>query len=322
VPPHADLTYFTHVAPSRNSKVLFELWGLPPSPIMVSLLSLPFLTLKGTRYFSVLLNQPCLLPQWSRNRPAQQIFYCPCVLTFENSTDRPSPTNAALEVHDMETTDLRLACTVLEGFSSRPGGLRPDLAKGPWILVYLESNFDLDKLLLDVGITTCMVSNIAKHEDQRSYEFVATPSCVASLSTRLKTFNIKIEYDPLVPAANNIDGHVVAKRKARVRLIENAVEAVREGWGPGPEESCRSAVEKAGSRTALQGALLYWDISVSDPCMLSPIHLLILSRKPIHRSLSISRIICCSLVSSCLRMMEAFLNATKTIGSDPFDTTE
>jgi hypothetical protein len=73
----------------------------------------------------------------------------------------------------------------------------PDLVKRSWTFVCLES-------IMNVGITIYMVSNIAMHEDQRSYKIVTTSSCVESLSTQLEMFDLKREYEPLVPAANKI----------------------------------------------------------------------------------------------------------------------
>ena len=64
-------------------------------------------------------------------------------------------------------------------------------------------------------------------------------------------------------------GIIEAKRRARVNSLANAVEAIRGGWGRGPEECYRNAVVKAGLGTALERAILNWDIQVSQGWTLS-----------------------------------------------------
>lgn len=143
-----------------------------------------------------------------------------------------------------------------------------------------------------------------------------------SLSTRLQGFELATSYDPFAPAENDIHIHgiVEAKRRARVNSIANAVEAIRKGWGRGPEECYRSVIAKAGLETALERAIMDWDIQVSHWQSMFLVHLLMFPRKPIHRFSSVSLKNFCSLVSICPQMIAASLKATKTMCSSLFET--
>lgn len=154
--------------------------------------------------------------------------------------------------------------------------------------------FEFDLLLSSLGITVSKVPNIAEREEQRLYELVAAQSGVARLSTRPHLFNLVTNYDPFAPTANDIStyGFVEAKKKTLIESLNIAVEAIHEGWGPGPGECYRVAFVKTPLEPALQGALLNWDIQVSYPYMISSIEVLILPRKPIPRSVSSLRKIC------------------------------
>lgn len=142
-----------------------------------------------------------------------------------------------------------------------------------------------------------MVPHIVEHEDPGSYELVVATPCVDLLSERFHDFKIVVDYDPLEPAEDGIRIHGIweAKRRARINTL-NAAEATRNGWGYGPAECYRRAIEKAGLGTELDRAILNWDIQVSYQHIYLPTYLLITPSIPILRSLRISRRTSCTLV--------------------------
>lgn len=159
-------------------------------------------------------------------------------------------------------------------------------------------DFDLDKVLLDLNITVNMVPSIVEHEAPGSYELVVAEPCLGLLSSNLHGFKLAVGYDPFAPAEDDIRIHgiVEAKKRARVRSLSNAAKAIRKGWRPGAEECYRDATRKVGLETALERAILNWDIQVSYPHIVSPAHLLIPPRKPNLKSLSVLRETSCSSV--------------------------
>ena len=128
----------------------------------------------------------------------------------------------------------------------------------------LPEDFDLDKALSRSGITVNMVPNIA-HKDRASYELVVAASRLHLLSRSYPTFILIADYDPFKPAEADIRIHGLeeAKKKARVSSLNNAVEAIRNGWGDGPAECYQNAARKAGLESALESSILHWDIKVS-----------------------------------------------------------
>jgi len=206
--------------------------------------------------------------------------------------------------------------------------LNSDLAKGPFILVclipkeILPEDFDLDTELSGLGITTSMAPNIVEREDLGLYELVIAQACAELLSTKLHRFKINTKHKPFAPAESDIRIHgiVKANRRARVSSLRVAVKAIRKGWRPGTEECYRNVIAEAGLETTLERENLNWDIRVSHWQTVFLVQLLMLPRKPIHRSLRVSRKTSCSLILICHRMITVFSNATKTIGFSSFGT--
>ena len=130
---------------------------------------------------------------------------------------------------------------------------------------FLPKDFNLDQTLSSSGITVELVPNIVEHKDQGSYELVANPSCLHLLSRSYPTFKVINDYDPFRPAEADIRIHGLeeAKKRARVSSLNNAVEAIRSGWGDGPAECYQNAARKAGLESALESSILNWDIRVS-----------------------------------------------------------
>ena len=149
--------------------------------------------------------------------------------------------------------------------------LLPDFSDGPWILVrvflrgILSKDFDLDQVIQDSGITINMVPYIVKNENQRSYELVVAIPCLDLLSKVPPNFKLGVNYDPFEPAVEDIRIHGIweAKNRARVSTLNNAAEAIRNGWGYGPGECYRNAIGKAGLVMALEKAILNWDFQVT-----------------------------------------------------------
>lgn len=108
-----------------------------------------------------------------------------------------------------------------------------------------------------------MTPNIVELMDHK-YELIIARSCVELLSSRLQGFILVNNYDPFAPAEDDvrIHGFVEAKRRARVKALPNAVEAICEGWKPA-SECYHNAVVIAGLETALDRAILERDIRVS-----------------------------------------------------------
>ena len=110
-----------------------------------------------------------------------------------------------------------------------------------------------------------MVPNIVEHQEQGSYELVATELGVCLLSLCYPHFKAITDYDPFEPAEadKRIHGLEEAKERARVSSLNNAVEAIRNGWEDGPAECYQNAARKAGLESALESSILNWDIKVS-----------------------------------------------------------
>ncbi|KAL2042895.1 hypothetical protein N7G274_004655 [Stereocaulon virgatum] len=151
--------------------------------------------------------------------------------------------------------------------------LHPYFSSEPWTLVhfftedFLPKGFNLDQTLSSSSITVELVPNIVEHKDQGSYELVATTSCLHLLSRSYPTFKVIKDYDPFKPAEADIRIHVLeeAKKRARVSPLNDAVEAIRNGWGDGPAECYQNAARKAGLESALESSILNWDIKQSNP---------------------------------------------------------
>ena len=129
----------------------------------------------------------------------------------------------------------------------------------------LPKDFNLDQTLSCSGITVELVPNIVEHKDQGSYELVATTSCLHMLSRSYPTFKVISDYDPFKPAEADIHIHGLeeAKKKARASSLNNAVEAIRNGWGDGPAKCYQNAARKSGLASALESSILNRDIKVS-----------------------------------------------------------
>ena len=129
----------------------------------------------------------------------------------------------------------------------------------------LPKDFDLDQKLCSLGITVSMVPNIVEHQEQGSYELVATELGVRLLLLCYPDFKAITDYDPFEPAeaAIRIHGLEGAKQRARVSSLNNAVEAILNGWGDGPAECYQDAARNAGLESALESLILSWDIKVS-----------------------------------------------------------
>lgn len=156
-------------------------------------------------------------------------------------------------------------------FPSQSRTLLPDFSDGPWTLVrlfprgILLKDFDLDQILRDSGITMKTVPYIVKNENQRSYELVVAMPCLDLLSKIPRDFRLVVNYDPFEPAVEDIRIHGIweAKNRARISTLNNAAEAIRNGWGYGPGECYRNVIGKAGLVIALEKAILNWDIQVT-----------------------------------------------------------
>lgn len=104
-----------------------------------------------------------------------------------------------------------------------------------------------------------------EHKDRGSYELVVATSYLHLLSEKFHDFQLVVDYNPFEPAEDDIRIHGIceAKYRARANSLNNAVNAIRNGWGCEPAECYRNATRKAGLRTTLERALLNWDIQVS-----------------------------------------------------------
>ena len=143
-----------------------------------------------------------------------------------------------------------------------------------------------------------MVPHIVEHKHAGSYELVVATPCLDLLSEKFQDFKSVVDYDPFEPAEEDIRIHGIweAKKRARINTLNNAAEVTRNGWGHGPAEFYRRAIEEAGLTTELERAILNWDIQVSYPHIYLPTYLLITPSIPIPGYLSISRKTSCSFV--------------------------
>ena len=112
-----------------------------------------------------------------------------------------------------------------------------------------------------------MVPYIAEHKHPGSYELVVATPCLDLLSEKSHEFKLAVDYDPFEPAEEDICIHGTweAKERARINTLNNAAEAIRNGWGYGPAECYRSIISKADLGTELERVIMNWDIQVSDP---------------------------------------------------------
>ena len=119
-----------------------------------------------------------------------------------------------------------------------------------------------------------MVPNIVEKDPRSSYDLVVATSRLSLLSEKLHDFEVVMNYNPFKPAEADvrIHGRYEADKIARVNSLNNAVEAIRNGWGPGPVECYQNAAKKVGLQTALEQSILNWDIHVSylDIYILAP----------------------------------------------------
>ena len=114
-----------------------------------------------------------------------------------------------------------------------------------------------------MGITINKVPYVV--ENQKFFELAVATPCLDLLSEVFHDFKLVVDYDPFEPAeeAIRVQGIWEAKKRARISALDNAVEAIRKGWGYGPAECYREAFSKAGLATELERAILNWDIRVS-----------------------------------------------------------
>ena len=166
-----------------------------------------------------------------------------------------------LDLESLILTDISQPFTDTRNTSaSATKGLQPNFSKGLWALfrffteTLLPEDFDLDLVLSNSGIIIDMVPNIVELKDHGSYELVAATSCLDLLSEKFHDFKLVADYDPFEPTEDGIRIHGIceAKKRARVNSLNNAVKAIRNGWGRGPVECYRNATGKAGLGTALE----------------------------------------------------------------------
>jgi len=121
-----------------------------------------------------------------------------------------------------------------------------------------------------------MVPNIEKRKDGRSYRLVVAISCLDLLS---KIFNDKLinPCNPFMPAEDDVRlyGTYEATKRARADSLFTAVQAIRVGREYGSAEYNRDITMEAGLGTALERAILNWDIQVSLPYLFLLAYLLI-----------------------------------------------
>ncbi|KAL2039392.1 hypothetical protein N7G274_007664 [Stereocaulon virgatum] len=79
-----------------------------------------------------------------------------------------------------------------------------------------------------------------------------------------------VDHDPFEPAETHIRIHGLyeANKRAQVSSLNDAVEAMRNGWESGPAECYRNTTEKVRLGTALERSILNWDIQQSNPQVL------------------------------------------------------
>ena len=110
-----------------------------------------------------------------------------------------------------------------------------------------------------------MISNIVKHKNHESYELVVATLCLDLLSRKFHDFQLVVNYNSFESIENDIRIHEICeiKNRAEVNSLNNAVKAIRNDWECGFAACYRNVIEKAGLETALERAILNWDIQVS-----------------------------------------------------------
>ena len=85
-----------------------------------------------------------------------------------------------------------------------------------------------------------------------------------TLSSSGITVEVINDCDPFQPAEVNIRIHRLdeAIQRAQVSSLNDAVEAIRNGWGDGPAKCYQDAAQKAGLK-AVERSILHQDIRVS-----------------------------------------------------------
>ena len=112
-----------------------------------------------------------------------------------------------------------------------------------------------------------MIPYIVEHENAGPFEVIVATPRLDWLSEKFHDFKLVADYDPFEPVEEDIRTYGIreAKKRVRINTLNNAAEAIRNGWGYGPAECYRNAVEKAGLGTELEKAILNWDIQVTYP---------------------------------------------------------
>ena len=150
-------------------------------------------------------------------------------------------------------------------------GSRLEFSEEPWTLARfstkkkLPEDFDLDQALSISDININMVPNIVKNKNHGSYELVVATSFIEKLLRRFPDFTLIVDHDPFEPAEEDIRnyGFCAAEKLARINVLSNAAEAIRNKWGDGPKICYQDAVLKACDETELENAILEWDIQVN-----------------------------------------------------------
>lgn len=139
-----------------------------------------------------------------------------------------------------------------------------------------------------------MIPFVAKHKFPGFYELVVDSLFIDLLLKKFDDFKIIIDYDSSKPIESNTSIHGIRRIKEIVQFntISNAVKAICNGRRYGPAQCYRNIIKKTGLNIELKGAVLNWDIQVSDFHPPTSIHLLIIFSILILKSLSNSHEIC------------------------------
>ena len=159
-----------------------------------------------------------------------------------------------------------------------------DVGDRLWTLVrfFVDKNFLLDEFLSKSGMSIKQVPHMANHTHPGSYELVVPTNCLDLLSKISLAFKIEVDYDPFEPAEEDLHafGTSEAKKKAQINTLNNAAEAICNGWGHGPAKCYRIIINQAGLEPELERAIVSWKIQVICPHIHLQTYLLIMPSIP------------------------------------------
>ena len=144
-----------------------------------------------------------------------------------------------------------------------------DVSDRPWTPVrfFADRNFLIDEFLSKSGMSVNVVQHMANQTHPGSYEFAVATNCLDLLSKMSHGFKIEVGYDPFEPAEEDIRifGTSEAIKKAQINTLNNAAEAICNGWGHGPAKCYRMIINEAGLDLELERAIVSWKIQVIYP---------------------------------------------------------